>query len=308
MLNVMASNVGWFIRAAMGLSILFAIYMLSGIDWSLAWYTASSLSPLLLLTAFTATAASYIGLAGYDVVAIRNLSGIPVSAGRAAIYGATAYGISNFLGFPWLVGGIVRQTLYDLPARQMGALATLVTSGWVAFWLVVALTCGLGMVVTGTGFGAVAEGISRIFGAAIIGLAAVAFAALGDGRHFCIRRQEVQLLSRRLTSWQMGCALIDLAASAVVLYVLLPSDLHGSYLSFLALFCMAVGFGIVSHMPAGIGSFELVIALGLHAVGRPDVGVSLLMYRMMRTVMPFIVACGAFIVMRHGPATRIVAE
>ncbi len=308
MLKAMSANLRWFIRAAMGLSVIFAITMLSGLDWSLAWHTVTNLSPGVLVTALIATAASYIGLAGYDVVAVRNLSGIPVSAGRAAIFGATAYGISNFLGFPWLVGRIVRQRLYNLPARQMGALATVVTSGWVAFWLVVALTCGLGMVVIDTGFGAVPEGTGRIVGAAIIGLAAAAFAALGDGRRFRIRGQEVQLLSRRLTGWQMGCAMIDLSASALVLYVFLPSDLHGPYLFFLALFCMAVGFGILSHMPAGIGSFELVIALGLHAVGRPDVGVSLLMYRMMRTVMPFIVACGVMAMMRHAPAAPVVAE
>ena len=283
----------------MALGAVFAVYMLSRLDWAAVSIAVHDLSARVIGLALLATCVSYVGLAGYDVVAVRDLRDIPVSAGRAAAYGAMSYGISNFLGFPWLVGGLVRQRLYDLPASRMGPLVTLVTSGWLAFWLVVAITCGLGMIATGAGFGVVPEGAGRIVGVVLVVLACGCFAALGTGRRFRAFGQRIRLLSRRLTGLQMACAAIDLCASACVLFVLLPQDVAGAFLPFLALFCVAVGFGILSHVPAGIGSFELVIALGLHTSGRSDVGAALLMYRVVRTVLPFVVACAALGLLRR---------
>lgn len=54
----------------------------------------------------------------------------------------------------------------------------------------------------------------------------------------------------------------DVAASATVLYVLLPQTAI-SWPVFLAVYAIAVGLGVLSHVPAGLGVFETVIIASL---------------------------------------------
>lgn len=76
---------------------------------------------------------------------------------------------------------------------------------------------------------------------------------------------------------------------------------------YFGLFVVAVGAGVLSHIPAGIGAFGGSILLGLQGVDQTEVTTALLMYRATRTVLPFLLASlvlGAVVLARRDPLKR----
>lgn len=94
----------------------------------------------------------------------------------------------------------------------------------------------------------------------------------------------------------------------VIPYVLLPSgDYPLSYFSFLSVFLVAQLVQIVSHVPGGIGVFEGTILLLLRSdLPSSTILVSLLVYRVIYTLLPFSVAAPAFLIFeaKHHIARR----
>jgi phosphatidylglycerol lysyltransferase len=72
----------------------------------------------------------------------------------------------------------------------------------------------------------------------------------------------IRLPDSRTWSRQFLVTAFDIAASASVLYVLLPQTAIG-WPVFLAVYAIAVGLGVLSHVPAGLGVFETVIIASL---------------------------------------------
>ena len=64
-----------------------------------------------------------------------------------------------------------------------------------------------------------------------------------------------QIPDSRTASRQFLVSALDIAASATVLYVLLPDGVMG-WPAFLAVYSVAVGLGVLSHVPAGLGVFR----------------------------------------------------
>lgn len=179
-------------------------------------------------------------------------------------------------------------------------------ASWVAFWASTAaiigvvllwqpeITADLGLTVPGKGLGI-----------ALLAAVAILMFWLSRGRHIQVRGETLELLGRRVTLLQCGAAMTDLAGSAAVLFVFLPAGVAGGAASFFGLFVVAVGFGVLSHAPAGLGAFEGTILLGLHEADRTGISSALVLYRLCRTVQPFLIASavlGAFVLARPGPA------
>ena len=285
-----------------------AVLLLSRVDWPGALAALLAIPLPVALLALALCALSYVGLAGFDVVAVRTCPELGLSTAQAFRGGAVAYGISNFLGFPWMTGAAVRQRIYRLRPGSLGALATIVGSGWLAFDLSVALICGLCLLLAPGDIPFVPDGLRLPLGVLATGGAALAVLALGRGRSLRIAGREMRLLSRRLTLQQMGCAALDLAASALVLYVLLPEALRGHFAGFLGLFVLAIGIGVLSHVPAGLGSFEAVMVLGLDAGHGPELSAGLLAYRFIRTVLPFVLAAAVLLAVEGRGLGRSVPQ
>jgi len=75
-----------------------------------------------------------------------------------------------------------------------------------------------------------------------------------------------------------------------VLYVLLPQTAIG-WPVFLAVYAIAIGLGVLSHVPAGLGVFETVIIASLgSAVNIDAVLGSLVLYRLIYHVLPLLIA------------------
>ena len=93
---------------------LFAIHALHGRIHLAEVRTAIAATPwahIALALAFTG--ASFLALAGYDVIAARRVAPEKVSTRLAALAGFIAYGFSNALGFHVFIGGPLRYRIYQ---------------------------------------------------------------------------------------------------------------------------------------------------------------------------------------------------
>jgi len=269
---------------------------------------ATSLGQIALGLLFTAF--SYLMLTGYDAIALKQLR-LKVPYRTTALGSFTSYAVSFTLGFPIFTGGTVRYWIYSRAGVKPGKIASLTVVAGVTFWLGMAVVIGLGLLVE-------AEPISEInqlpvwlnwfFGIAVV-------AAVGYYLYWVSvqpRRAKLQgfmfeLPGLGLTLGQMALGVLDLCAAAAVLYVLLPSHDGLGFFTFASVYVFACLLGIVSHAPGGIGVFEATMLKALPSPSQEALLASLLMFRILYYVIPFVVALvllGATQGGRHWDALR----
>jgi phosphatidylglycerol lysyltransferase len=242
-----------------------------------------------LLLALACTAVSYWALTGYDVLALRYLNrSLPYRRVALASFIATAVG--HNLGMAVVSGGAVRARLYT----SWGLGATEV-AGMVAF---VGMTLGVGLTFT-AGLAMVFEParasqllfLSRSAVQALGGLlllGATMYVVLGAVRKapFAVGSWRFRLPGASTALQQLGLAVVDIAAGATVLYVLLPPHGSLSWPVFVGAYVLAVVAGIASHVPGGLGVFETVMLLALPDVPREDLLAAIVVYRAIYYLVP----------------------
>ncbi|MBU2361069.1 MAG: hypothetical protein KKB02_19395, partial [Alphaproteobacteria bacterium] len=98
----------WIVPCLFGAGSVLAAWFLWHIDWPhtvAAWHRLDTGT---IALALALTGVSYCGLAAYDVIAVGTLKPLHIARAASAVTGATAFGISNFLGFPLVTGTAVR--------------------------------------------------------------------------------------------------------------------------------------------------------------------------------------------------------
>ncbi|RFB79328.1 lysylphosphatidylglycerol synthase domain-containing protein [Methylovirgula sp. 4M-Z18] len=246
-----------------------------------------------LALACAATIFSYIALTGYDVLALRQLR-IRVPYYIAAFASFTSYAISFMLGFQVVTGGTVRYWIYSREGVSAAKVASLTVIAGVTFWLGLGLAIGCGLVFRAQALSEIND--LKVFINAAIGLAIVAFivgylvwVSLGR-RRIRVQGFSLELPGPGVTLAQMALGVVDICASASVLYVLLPQG-HGlDFLTFVAIYAFACLLGIASHAPGGIGVFEATMLQAVPNVGNERLLASLILFRMFYFVAPFILA------------------
>ena len=93
---------------------------------------------------------------------------------------------------------------------------------------------------------------------------------------------------------QIVLAIVDLAVSAVVLWVLLPPGSNVSLLMFAGAYATAMTAAVVSHVPGGLGVFESLMVLALPSVPADQLLGSLLAWRAVYLLLPLLVATVLF--------------
>jgi len=249
--------------------------------------------------AVLATAFSYLALSRYDASALRHV-GAKVGEPTILLTSFVAYALSNTIGLGPLSGGVVRMRLYSAAGVEPPQVARVIVFNAAAF--------GLGMMF----FGAIgllwgAHDVAALVhtrGWLIRLLAAAMLLLLIGFLWLCVRRRTVQfgrvlrmrLPPAQLAMRQLGISAIELAASATVLWLLLPTG--GIPLpAFVGFYAIAVTAGIVSHVPGGVGVFETVMLLAAgNGVPRDAMLGALLLNRGIYYVLPLVVASGMMIV------------
>ncbi len=245
-----------------------------------------------IFLALVFTGLSFLALVFYDVNAIEYV-GRKLPFPQVALTAFSAYAVGNTAGFGALSGGAIRYRAYSrlgLTPEEIGRVIAFVT-----------LSFGLGLAgVAAISLLIIADEIAPLInvgsltlrlmaGAVIAGLGFIMF--LGrEGRAVHLGPVSVLLPDSRTWSRQFLVTAFDIAASATVLYVLLPQAAI-SWPVFLAVYAIAVGLGVLSHVPAGLGVFETVIIASLgSAVNIDAVLGSLVLYRLIYHVLPLLIA------------------
>lgn len=237
---------------------------------------------------------SYAALAAYDPIILRSLKAPAMPGYVPVLTGVSSMAVSNLLGFSWLTGGAIRYRIYAAFGVDIGVVARLIATSWLAFGLGLLVLVGGLFAFHPTGLSAVIhlpQGSEMAVGLTILATVAGLLIWIARGPQTMTWRDlRVTLPASRQMLVLMGIALIDLTATALTLYVLLPPDLAQNFVLFFVLFIGALGLGVISHAPGGLGVFEAAIIAGLGGTGRSDLLVALLCYRAIYTVLPFMIA------------------
>lgn len=273
--------------------VTFAIYRLTAevrYEEVLAALSATSWTAIALAVLFTGL--SFLALVFYDANALDHV-GRRIPLPSVAVTAFMAYAVGNTVGFGPLSGGAIRFRAYSRLGLAPGEIARVIAFVTLAF--------GLGLLsVSALATLAVAPRVAGILGIDAVWLRTIAllvlaflvavFYASRNGKAIGIGSFSLRLPDSRTTSRQFLVSAFDIAAAASVLYVLLP-ETHVGWPTFLAIYAVAIGFGVLSHVPAGLGVFEAVIMAGLsNAIGIDQLLGSLVLYRLIYYVLPLLLA------------------
>jgi phosphatidylglycerol lysyltransferase len=244
-----------------------------------------------IAAAVAATALSYLSLVGYDVCGLRYARAhAPLRTILLASF--CGFAIGNSVGLGAFSGGAVRFRLYAAAGLSPGEIARVVLFISVAIGVGLAAITGLGLVLHATEvsplLGASPELLRAL--AAILLFLVVGFLVICATRQAPLRRGLINIEPPRVTLMlvQIVLTTIDVVAAATVLWMLLPSA-GISFLAFTAIYATALSLGALSHIPGGLGVFDLAI---LYTVGghtpASAVAAALVAYRAIYYLVPLL--------------------
>ncbi|MEA2488794.1 MAG: phosphatidylglycerol lysyltransferase, partial [Acidobacteriota bacterium] len=233
-----------------------------------------------LALAILCTAASYLILASYDVLAIRD-AGHPLPLRKTAFGSFVSYAVSNSMSN--LVGGSLRYRLYTAWGLTPAEAARVIAFGIVTFWL--GFLSMAGVVLTARPV------IGAIGPMLLIVPAAYLTVVIARRRHIAIGRWSVAIPSPAIAALQLTLSSADWIFAAGAFHALLPAHSGIHPLTTLAVFLAAQLLGIVSTLPGGVGVFEATVfaLLGAQA-GTSVLAGALLAYRALYYLAPLATA------------------
>lgn len=279
-----------------------AVLVLAAAGWIVATKLADEISYAEVMAALRATpgwaiagalamtAASFLALTFYDRAALAWI-GRPMPSPTIMLASFCAYAVGNTAGFGPLTAGAIRYRFYTPHGLEPEEVARIIAFVTATFGLGLAATTGLGLLMAGdvAGLGLPAS-VPRLLGAAILAGLAVLFWLAGHGRSLKLGKTTLTLPQPRLMFGQILAAIADIAAAGSVLWLLLPG-LDIGWAGFIAIYAVAVGLGVLSHVPAGLGVFETVMLAALgNRVDTEQVLGALLLYRVIYHVVPLLLA------------------
>ncbi|WP_368040343.1 bifunctional lysylphosphatidylglycerol flippase/synthetase MprF [Ruegeria atlantica] len=264
------------------------------VKWSDVQNDVAMTSWKLMLFALLWTAFSFLSLSLYDVFAVQSVAGGKVPLPVAGLAGASGYAVSNCLGFSYITGTAIRYRIYASLGLDLGRVAGVIATSWVAFWMGLVLVLGVLLTVHPDGISKVmpvSETVETAIGLCLLGALVAMFIWLSSGgRRLAVAGIGFDLPGGKLASLLTLAAIGDLVGASMALYVLMPDDLGVGYPYFFTIYIAAIAVGILSHAPGGLGVFEATLIAGLGASGRSDVIAALLLYRVVYTFLPFGIA------------------
>ena len=242
--------------------------------------------------AIAATTVSFLALTLYDVEALRFI-GRRLPYPQVALIGFCGYAVGNIAGFGPFSGGAIRYRAYSRLGLSPEEIAKVIAFVTVAFGVgIVAIAALAILFVTGTaatltGIGPTALRLGA--GGTLLALTAI-FLIARRGHAFTFAGIGLRLPDLRTALQQFAITCVDVAAAATVLYVLLPYGTV-SWPGLLAAYSVALGLGVLSHVPGGLGVFETVMIATLgHAVELHTLLGALILYRVVYFILPLVVA------------------
>lgn len=284
--------------------------LLSELSYNEVVSAARATDPADLALAVFATFVSYVALTGYDHSSLRYV-GANVPYRLVAQTAFIAYALTNTIGLGVLTGGAVRMRLYGAAGVEADLVSRAIAFNAAAF--------GLGITVVGAaallwGAQSVAPamhlpaGLLQAISGLILAAATILIALCRDGRERRLfGRFIIRLPSAPLALRQLLFSAVDIAASAAVLWLLLPAG-ASNFPAFIGFYAIATVLGVLSHVPGGLGVFEaiMLVALGGH-VPTEALAAALVLYRLIYCVLPLLIALALLLTheLRRGTAAPV---
>lgn len=246
---------------------------LQSVDPQLVLSAMGGMGALTLAWAMLATAVSFWAVARYDQTWHRHLL-TGIDPGRARGAGFAAIAIGQTVGLGVVSGALVRwRMLPDLGLVAAMRLSVLVAASFLLAWTI--LASGSLLLLPAAPFAGVAP---LALGAALLGLCA----ALALGRASV---PNLFTMGRLL-----ALASVDCIAAGLALWLLFPGD--AGFLGFLPVFLLALGAGLVSGTPAGLGAFEIVMLTLLPTAPQAGLLAAILAWRVIAYGLPALLGAG----------------
>ena len=260
---------------------------LASLDVALVWDRLGGIGGGQWALALLATAASFAAIGRYDAIWHRLLQ-TGVAEAKAARVGMAAIAVGQALGLTALTSAAARwRGLPQLSALTVASISAAVGLSFMLCWAVLAVTA------------AVATGLIALSGGSGLAMAGVVLLAIAAS---AVLWRRLALATRRASGALLVWTTVDLVCAATALWLLLPADSPVTWAQVVAAYILALGVGLISNTPGGLGPLELMLLALLPAVAGEDVLSALLAFRVVYYLIPF--ACGAIYLARPARAAQ----
>lgn len=234
---------------------------------------------------------SYIALMGYDACAIHTVSNRHVRPSAIIIGSFCSYAVGHTLGFPLVTAGAVRWRVYGRAGLDLPTIAKLTVVANLTLWMGMFVVLGAALVFYShvlSDINHLPPMLNKAIGVFLLIVLAVLVGWCSSGERSLGRGiATLPLPNAKTVTLQIVLGFIDIGAAAAALWVLLPTEADIPFLSFAAIFSAAIVLAIISHIPAGLGSFEAIVLLSLPNIPTEQVISALVLWRITYTLIPF---------------------
>lgn len=237
---------------------------------------------------------NYMILVGYDWLALKAIHK-PLSLQRTALVSFIGQAVSYNFGA--LLGGTtVRYRFYSAWGFSLTEIVRLVLMLAVTFWVGALGLCGAVFLLAPPTIPIELLDKMPVKDVRILGGVLLSIAMSYLVMCFFIRKpvhifgKEFVFPAPHIAILQAIVAGVDLIAAAACMYVLLPGDLNISFIQFLPGYLMAQVAVVLTHVPGGVGVFELVILHMTHTPREQVVVAAVLCFRVIYYILPLLAA------------------
>ncbi len=237
---------------------------------------------------------NYMILVGYDWLALKAIHK-PLPLGKTSLVSFVGQAVSYNFGA--LLGGTtVRYRFYSSWGFSLADIVRLVLMLAVTFWVGALGLCGIVFLVAPPVIppellAKMPVHDVRFLGGVLLCIAMTYLIAC------CFIRKPIHVFGKefefpcpRIAVAQAVVAGVDLIAAAGCMYVLLPGELNVSFIQFLPSYLMAQVAVVLTHIPGGVGVFELVILHLTHTTDETVVFAAVLLFRLTYFILPLLAA------------------
>jgi uncharacterized membrane protein YbhN (UPF0104 family) len=278
------------------LAIATLVRTLKGVDIGVILVALAEKPLLQIALAALCVVGAFCTLTFYDFFALRTIGKRHVPYRIAALSSFTSYTIGHNIGATVFTGGAIRFRIYSDYGLNAIDVAKICFISGLTFWLGNLFVLGLGMAWHPWAASAVdllPPSINRLIALGCLAgiVAYLIWISTGRGRRELGQHGwKVVLPSARLTLLQIAIGVVDLGFCAMAIYLLMPVHPDIDFVSVAVVFILATLLGFASHAPGSLGVFDAAMLVALPQFGREHLVATLLLYRVLYFVIPFMIA------------------
>jgi glycosyltransferase 2 family protein len=278
------------------LAIATLVRTLKGVDTGVILVALTEKSLWQIALAALCVIGAFCTLTFYDFFALRTIGKRQVPYRIAAMSSFTSYTIGHNIGATVFTGGAIRFRIYSDYGLNAIDVAKICFLSGLTFWLGNLFVLGLGMAWhpwAASAMDLLPATINRLIAlGCLAGIAAyLIWISTGKGRRELGQHGwKVVLPSARLTLLQIAIGVVDLGFCALAMYLLMPAQPAIDFVSVAVVFILATLLGFASHAPGSLGVFDAAMLVALPQFGREHLLATLLVYRVLYFVIPFMIA------------------